>query len=94
MTEGPVKTVADNKGQTIHLQKAKVEGIDDTVLLVDSDAKTAKEQSMYELFIGRYETGLAKIKAGIEGKGTKKRDKVNARLGRLDAKYTRGKEEL
>lgn len=87
MTEGPVKTVADNKGQTIRLQKAKVEGIDDTVLLVDSDAKTAKERSMYELFIGRYETGLAKIKAGIEGKGTKKRDKVNARLGRLDAKF-------
>lgn len=87
MTEGPVKTVADNKGQTIRLQMAKVEGIDDTVLLVDSDAKTAKERSMYELFIGRYETGLAKIKAGIEGKGTKKRDKVNARLGRLDAKF-------
>ncbi len=87
MTEGPIKTVADNKGQTIRLQMAKVEGIDDTVLLVDSDAKTAKERSMYELFIGRYETGLSKIKAGIEGKGTKKRDKVNARLGRLDAKF-------
>lgn len=50
-------------------------------------AEEAKERSMYELFIGRYETGLEKIKAGIDGKGTKKRDKVNARLGRLDAKF-------
>lgn len=29
MTEGPIKTVADTKGQTIRLQMAKVEGIDD-----------------------------------------------------------------
>lgn len=85
--EGPIRTVTDNKDQEIRLQMAKVEGVEDTVLLVDSDAKTAKERSMYELFTSRYETGLDKIKAGIEGKGTKKRDKVNARLGRLDAKY-------
>jgi len=85
--EGPIKMVTDNKEQTIRLQMARVDGIEDTVLLVDSDAKTAKERSMYELFVGRYEAGLANIKAGIEGKGTKKRDRVNARLGRLDARF-------
>ena len=36
---------------------------------------------------GRYETGLKRIQAGIEGKGTKKRDKVQNRLGRLSSKF-------
>ena len=85
--EGPVRTISDNKNQEIRLQKARVEGVTDTVLLVDSDARIAKERSMYNLFVGRYELGLDKIKAGIEGRGTKKRDKVQNRLGRLDAKY-------
>ena len=86
-TEGPIRTVTDNKDQQIRLQMAKVDGIEDTVLLVDSDAKTVKERSMYELFVGRYETGLKKIQAGIEGKGTKKRDKVQNRLGRLNSQF-------
>ena len=86
-TEGPVRTITDNKGQQIRLQLAKVEGVTDTVLLVDSDARIAKERSMYNLYVGRYELGLEKIKAGIEGRGTKKRDKVQNRLGRLDAKF-------
>ena len=85
--EGPVRTITDNKKQEIRLQMARVEGVTDTVLLVDSDARIAKERSMYNLFVGRYELGLDKIKAGIEGRGTKKRDKVQNRLGRLDAKY-------
>ena len=85
--EGPVRTITDNKKQEIRLQLAKVEGVTDTVLLVDSDARIAKERSMYNLYVGRYELGLNKIKAGIEGRGTKKRDKVQNRLGRLDAKF-------
>ena len=35
----------------------------------------------------RYEDGLRAIRRGIVGKGTKKRDKVNLRLGRLKEKY-------
>ena len=85
--EGPVRTITDNKRQEICLQMAKVEGVTDTVLLVDSDARIAKERSMYNLYVSRYELGLEKIKAGIEGRGTKKRDKVQNRLGRLDAKF-------
>ena len=86
-TEGPVRTITDNKGQQIRLQIAKVGGVTDTILLVDSDARIAKERSMYNLYVGRYELGLEKIRAGIEGRGTKKRDKVQNRLGRLDAKF-------
>lgn len=86
-TDGPVRTMTDNKNQQIRLQLAKVDGVDDTVLLVDSDARIAKERSMYNLYVGRYELGLEKIRAGIEGRGTKKRDKVQNRLGRLDTRF-------
>ena len=92
-TEGPIRTVEDNKGQSIRLQMAKMDGVTDSLLLVDSDAKTMKERSMYNLYVVRYEEGLKKIQAGIEGKGVKKRDKVNARLGRLNARFA-GMERL
>lgn len=85
--DGEVRSVADNKGRAIRLQKVRVQGAKDTVLMVDSDAKALKEASMEAKLSRRYEEGLAKIKAGIEGKGTKKRDKVNQRLGRLAQKY-------
>ena len=81
---GEVRTVTDNKGQEIRLQKVHVNGLDDNVLLVDSDAKALKEASMDSKASSRYEEGLDAIKKGIEGKGTKKRDKVNRRLGRLN----------
>jgi transposase len=78
------KTVTDNKGQQIELQKVRVEGLSDTVLLVDSELKTRKEQSMYRRACGVYEEGLKAIESGIYRKGgTKKRDAVNLRLGRL-----------
>ena len=88
VAEGDTRTVEDNKGQSIRLQMARMDGVTDTLLLVDSDAKTLKERSMYNLYVARYEDGLRKIQAGIEGKGTKKRDKVNARLGRLNARFS------
>lgn len=81
---------ADNKGQRIRLQMGKVEidGESLKALLVDSDAKAAKERSMYEQACRRYEEGLENIKKGIMTPGgTKKRDTVNKRLGKLDAKY-------
>ena len=57
-------------------------------LLVDSDVKALKEKSMYEQACRRYEEGLESIRAGIGKKGgTKKRDAVNKRLGKLDQKY-------
>ena len=80
----------DSREQEIRLQLGTVT-IDDVVkkaLLVDSDAKALKERSMYEQACQRYEEGLECIKAGIAKKGgTKKRDAVNKRLGKLDEKY-------
>lgn len=80
----------DNKGQQIRLQMGKVDMDGESVkaLMVDSDAKGAKERSMYEQACKRYEEGLEAIKKGILTKGgTKKRDAVNKRLGKLDKQY-------
>ena len=55
---------------------------------MDSDAKALKEESMHEQACSRYEQGLEAIKSGIAKKnGTKSRDAVNNRLGRLDRQY-------
>ena len=68
--------------------KAEIEGVQHRALLVDSDAKALKEQSMHEQAAKRYEEGLEAIRAGITKKGgTKSRDAVNNRLGRLDKQY-------
>jgi transposase len=77
-------TVEDVKHQSIEIQFAEIENLNDTLLLVDSHAKTLKEKSMHEKAATRFEDGLKAIKKGITTKGgTKKRDKVNERLGRL-----------
>jgi len=80
----------DCRHQEIRLQMGKVEmdGVWHKALLVDSDAKALKEQSMHEQACSRYEQGLEAIKAGLSKKnGTKSRDAVNNRLGRLDKQY-------
>ncbi len=80
----------DCRRQEIRLQMGRVEidGKSRKALLVDSDAKAMKEQSMHEQAARRYEEGLEAIKAGIMKKGgTKLRDAVNARLGRLYKQY-------
>ena len=80
----------DCRHREIRLQMGKVEmeGVQHKALLVDSDAKALKEQSMHEQAAKRYEEGLDAIRAGITKKGgTKLRDAVNARLGRLWKQY-------
>ena len=80
----------DCRHQEIRLQLGKVciEGEERKALLVDSDAKTLKERSMHGQACSRYEQGLEAIRAGILKKGgTKKRDAVNNRLGRLDRQH-------
>ena len=80
----------DCRHQEIRLQmgKVEIEGESRKALLVDSDAKAVKERSMHDQAARRYEEGLEAIKAGIAKKGgTKKRDAVNARLGRLYNQY-------
>ena len=80
----------DCRHQEIRLQmgKVEIEGESRKALLVDSDAKAVKERSMHDQAARRYEEGLEAIRAGIMKKGgTKKRDAVNNRLGRLDKQY-------
>ena len=80
----------DCRHQEIRLQlgKVEIEGEQRKALLVDSDAKALKERSMHDQACSRYEQGLDAIKSGIKKKGgTKKRDAVNNRLGRLDRQY-------
>ena len=87
---GRVVCHEDCRHQEIRLQTGKVEidGVRHKALLVDSDAKALKEQSMHDQACKRYEEGLEAIRAGITKKGgTKLRDAVNARLGRLYKQY-------
>jgi transposase len=86
---GQVKTVCDNKGQIIRLQRVKAVVGNDTLLLVESKAKAYKEEGMYERRCHHFEAGLNAIAAGIHKKGgTKKRDKVNERIGRLKQRFS------
>jgi Transposase len=59
--EEGVKTVTDNKKQVIRLEKVRVEGWDDTVLLVDSQAKSLKEKSMSDKFHSLFGEGLKAV---------------------------------
>lgn len=80
----------DSKGQEIRLQlgTVSIDGEDCKALLVDSDAKALKEKSMWDQACSRYEEGLKVIRRGIERKGgTKKRDAVNRRIGRLNQRF-------
>ena len=58
-------TVEDVKHQSIEIQFAEIENLNDTLLLVDSHAKTLKEKSMHDKAAARFEDGLKAIKKGI-----------------------------
>lgn len=51
-TEGPIRTVTDNKEQQMRLQMAKVDGIDDTVLLVDRRCDKSPSQPRRPCVLG------------------------------------------
>lgn len=84
---GQQLVVTRNK-ETLTVQKVTTDKVTDYYLMVKSPGKTLKEHSMKNLFEGRFEEGLEKIKAGLTKKhGTKKADKVNQSIGRLKQKY-------
>lgn len=85
---GDVRTVPDSRKDELKLQKVIVDGISDTVVMVESAAKASTQKSILDQQCRRYEDGLHAIRRGIEGRGIKKYDKVNIRLGRLNEKYT------
>jgi hypothetical protein len=81
--------IRDKKNQPIELLNVRVENDTDNYLWVKSEAKALKENSMHDLFAKRFEEGLRSIQNGIANKGgTKKKDKVWERIGRLKEKYT------
>ncbi len=95
----PVNDLEDKRGQSISIQKVEVEhkaGKDgkqpssskDTYYWGRSEAKAAKENSMYDQFTKRFIAELEKIQASLSKKhGTKKADKVSERIGRAKEKY-------
>lgn len=89
--KGDPIVVEDCRHQPIRIQMVELEGKEEatggSVMLVDSDAKALKEQSMLKKASDRLEEDLHAVRAGIKGKGTKKRDALNRRLGRLNEKY-------
>lgn len=84
---GEPAEVRDNKGQSIRLQRVSVAGSGEGHLLVDSDARMAKERGMYERATQHVEEELEKMRRGIAGRGTKKRDKLQQRLGKINTRY-------
>lgn len=84
---GQIQTVLDSRKQELKIQRVEIDGVSDTVVMVESTTKAETQKSMLGQQCQRYENGLVAIRCGLEGKGTKKRDKVNLRLGRLNEKY-------
>jgi hypothetical protein len=81
--------IHDKKNQPIELLNVRVENDTDIYLWVKSNAKALKENSMHDQFMQRFEEGLRGIQNGIASKGgTKKKDKVWERIGRLKEKYS------
>lgn len=80
--------IKDKKEQPIILQKVKVVGNTDNYLLIHSQAKQAKEESMKSKFTTRYEQALTQINKALNKKsGIKKKEKVWERIGRVKQKY-------
>lgn len=89
-TSDQVVSHEDCRGEQIRLQMGEVTIKSEKLraLLVDSDSKALKEYSIWEQACSRYEEGLKSIQHGIQTKGgTKRRDAVNNRLGKLDQQY-------
>ena len=69
------------------LQEVHTDG-EDYFLKIDSPAKALKEESMNRKFRKGFEDGLQAIAASIDKKcGTRKRDAVLKRIGKLEGKY-------
>lgn len=84
------KTITDNRGHEIKLTKVSVAGKDDSFLLVKSDQKKIKEESMDQKMTMRLEAQLNDIKQKLKKKRTlKKINKVHEKVGAIKAKLSR-----
>lgn len=74
-------------GQTIRIQRVFNEEGTEVRLYCHSQQRQEKEMAMAQRFADRFEQELAKIAAGLhKPRGTKNRDKLSLRIGRLIAK--------
>jgi hypothetical protein len=89
VSQSPV-TVMDNRKHPIEIQqvKSKDESDTDLYLYVKSEMKAVKERSMNKKLEGRFLQELQNIKDALSKKhGTKAKEKVDRRIGRLLEKY-------
>lgn len=76
---------ASNK--TVHMQRVLSEDGSEVRLLCHSEERQHKEEAISNRFMKIFETGLAKLAAGLKKPhGQKKRDKLLQRIGRLQEK--------
>lgn len=84
----PVILIKDKRDNPIELQLFTPEGYSDTWMLVKSEQKRVKEQSMSDKLTNRFEEELTGLVLGLNKKGTtKKTDKIWERLGRIKEKH-------
>ncbi len=84
----PVVSITDKRNNPIELQLFTPEGFKDTWMLVKSEQKRVKEQSMSDKLSSRFEEELTGLVLGLNKKGTtKKPDKIWERLGRIKEKH-------
>lgn len=76
---------------TVHLHREEVHsGTSEVKLYCWSERRARKDAEMDKHFREKFEVELAKIAAGLQKKGyTKKRDKLNERIGRLKERFKR-----
>jgi len=80
--------VEDNRKHKIELQKIKPEGKDDFFMLVKSDQKQIKEQSMSDKFTEKFEQEIALFNENLQKKGAhNKIADVYQRVGRLKERH-------
>ncbi len=81
-------TIADSRGNKIHLQKVVKEDTQDQFMYIHSEMKAVKEAAMGVHFSTRYEDELTRLAKSIQGKGgVKNSAKVQERLGRIKERY-------
>lgn len=86
--EGAI-VLKDKRDHPLYVKRIEKTGDPDGYLYIRSQQKEKKEDSMEELRCKRFEEGLKAIQGGIAKKsGTKERDKVHQRIGRMKEKFS------
>ncbi len=77
-------------GHEIHLQREDGEREGEIKLRCHSQQREQKDEAINESFRQKFETELTKLAAGLDKpRCTKRRDKINQRIGRLKQRYQR-----